>query len=257
MNNIHPSSIFYIDIIDVYQIPNKHKYNIIDLIFHLLYTKTCLSYKHYILHNKNTSIYMIKYEKISQTYDANTIHIWFTLIYWYHLFINKKVSFFNWTPPCLEALGTGTAPREHGATRFCEPESAETPTEIPTEIPSRGFKKVDTDKNELCPLKVWRWFQWTTKSQKHCLILHSGNLTEQWKMDPLKMCFLLKMVIFHCYVSLPEGVYIYILRSWLGESSFQCRSYAFPRKYWEKSSLHSNANSDSYLKKVATKNTHP
>ena len=160
----------------------------------------------------------------------------------------QKVSFFNWTPPCLETLGTGTAPREHGATRFCEPESAETPTEIPTEIPSRGFKKVDTDKNELCPLKVRRWFQSTTESQKQCLILHSGNLTEQWKMDPLKMCFLLKMVIFHCYVSLPEGVYTYILRSWLGESSFQCRSYAFPWRYWEKSSLHSNANSDSYLK---------
>ena len=26
-----------------------------------------------------------------------------------------------------------------------------------------------------------------------------------WKMDPLKMYFLLEMVIFHCYVSLPEG----------------------------------------------------
>ncbi len=27
-----------------------------------------------------------------------------------------------------------------------------------------------------------------------------------WKMDPLKMYFLLKMVIFHCYISLPEGI---------------------------------------------------
>ena len=26
-----------------------------------------------------------------------------------------------------------------------------------------------------------------------------------WKMDPLKMYFLLNMVIFHCYISLPEG----------------------------------------------------
>ena len=36
-------------------------------------------------------------------------------------------------------------------------------------------------------------------------LLHSSKLTWQWKMDPLKMYFLLKMGIFHCYVSLPEG----------------------------------------------------
>ena len=35
--------------------------------------------------------------------------------------------------------------------------------------------------------------------------IHSGKLTLQCKMDPLKMYFLLKMGIFHCYVSLPEG----------------------------------------------------
>ena len=35
--------------------------------------------------------------------------------------------------------------------------------------------------------------------------VHPGKLTWQWKMDPLKMYFLLKMGIFHCYVSLPEG----------------------------------------------------
>ena len=28
-------------------------------------------------------------------------------------------------------------------------------------------------------------------------------------MDPLKMYFLLKMGIFHCYVSLPEGIYLF------------------------------------------------
>ena len=36
------------------------------------------------------------------------------------------------------------------------------------------------------------------------LHLPSGKLTWQWKMDHLKMYFLLKMGIFHCYVSLPE-----------------------------------------------------
>ena len=28
---------------------------------------------------------------------------------------------------------------------------------------------------------------------------------QQWKMDPLKMYLLLKLVVFHCYASLPEG----------------------------------------------------
>ena len=32
-----------------------------------------------------------------------------------------------------------------------------------------------------------------------------GKLTQQWEMDPLKMYFLLKMEIFHCYVSLLDG----------------------------------------------------
>ena len=35
--------------------------------------------------------------------------------------------------------------------------------------------------------------------------LPSGKLTWQWKMDLLKMYSLLKMVIFHCHVSLLEG----------------------------------------------------
>ena len=36
--------------------------------------------------------------------------------------------------------------------------------------------------------------------------LHSGKLTSQWKVDPLKMYFLLKMgIIPASYISLPEG----------------------------------------------------
>ena len=35
--------------------------------------------------------------------------------------------------------------------------------------------------------------------------IHSGNLTYQWKIHHLKMYFLFKMGIFHCYVCLPEG----------------------------------------------------
>ena len=33
-------------------------------------------------------------------------------------------------------------------------------------------------------------------------------------MDPLKMYFLLNMVIFHCYVSLPEGSDFGVEDSW-------------------------------------------
>ena len=37
------------------------------------------------------------------------------------------------------------------------------------------------------------------------LVIPSGKLTWQWKMNLLKMYSLLKMVIFHCYVRLVEG----------------------------------------------------
>ena len=41
--------------------------------------------------------------------------------------------------------------------------------------------------------------------KKGVLGIHSGNLTQQWKIHHLKMYFLFKMGIFHCYVCLPEG----------------------------------------------------
>ena len=37
-------------------------------------------------------------------------------------------------------------------------------------------------------------------------LLPSGKLTWQWNMDHFKMYFLLEMVIFHCHVSLLEGM---------------------------------------------------
>ena len=36
--------------------------------------------------------------------------------------------------------------------------------------------------------------------------LHSGNPTWQWKMDPLKMCFLLNMVVFRFSMSVYQMV---------------------------------------------------
>ena len=45
-----------------------------------------------------------------------------------------------------------------------------------------------------------------TKTRKH---IPSDELTWQWKMDLLKMYSLLKMGIFHCHVSLLEGIYLY------------------------------------------------
>ena len=43
------------------------------------------------------------------------------------------------------------------------------------------------------------------KWKKHQV--HSGNLTKQWKIHHLKMQFLFKMGMFHCYVCLPEGTH--------------------------------------------------
>ena len=41
----------------------------------------------------------------------------------------------------------------------------------------------------------------------------SGKITYQSKMDPLKMYFVVKMVIFNCYVSLLESVWGMVLGS--------------------------------------------
>ena len=60
----------------------------------------------------------------------------------------------------------------------------------------------------------------------HCMLyvliicIHYGNLTWQWKIHHLKMYFLFKMGIFHCYVCLPEGIYIYTYRSCPFQSCF-------------------------------------
>ena len=43
--------------------------------------------------------------------------------------------------------------------------------------------------------------------------LPSGKLTLQWKMDPLKMYFLLNMGIFHGYVGFPEGTRFSVLNN--------------------------------------------
>ena len=45
--------------------------------------------------------------------------------------------------------------------------------------------------------------------------LHSGKLTWQWKIHPLKMCFLVKMGIVHCHVSLAKGTtYVFTWTVW-------------------------------------------
>ena len=51
---------------------------------------------------------------------------------------------------------------------------------------------------------TWQW----TKNNLFEDVYHvpSGKLTQQWEIHHLKMYLLLKMVVFHCYVSLPEGI---------------------------------------------------
>ena len=57
--------------------------------------------------------------------------------------------------------------------------------------------------------KTWRI--WATEElnvwKPFCLMLHSGKLTWQRKMEPWKMYFPLNIGIFHCYIGLPEGVH--------------------------------------------------
>ena len=55
------------------------------------------------------------------------------------------------------------------------------------------------------------WLGWFLSSYISInLHIPSGKLTWQWKMDDLKMYFLLKMGILHCHVSLAECIYINI-----------------------------------------------
>ena len=50
-------------------------------------------------------------------------------------------------------------------------------------------------------------------------------------MDPLKMHFLLKVGIFHCYVSLPEGVVRVNISTCFGVSYNPCETHLFERPF--------------------------
>ena len=49
---------------------------------------------------------------------------------------------------------------------------------------------------------------------------HSGKLTSQWESHHLKMYLLWKMAVFHCYVSLPEGIFEHKNAKFVEEESF-------------------------------------
>ena len=65
-----------------------------------------------------------------------------------------------------------------------------------------------------------------------CRMVPSGKLTWQWKMDQLKMYSLLKMVIFHCHVSLLEGIfYENHLGSFFPGGGGKCKVYIY-QSHW-------------------------
>ena len=50
-----------------------------------------------------------------------------------------------------------------------------------------------------------------TRHEQNQISKKRGADVWQWKMDPVKMYFLLKMGMFHCYVSLPEGKWVFLV----------------------------------------------
>ena len=58
--------------------------------------------------------------------------------------------------------------------------------------------------NRSLPQAAFEKSDWKTGNSTSKSFIPSGKLTWQWKMNLLKMYDLLKMGIFHCYVSLPE-----------------------------------------------------
>ena len=150
LNNIHPSSIFTytrfqihtnITLIDywycTYDVQNT--------------SKTCLSHKHDCMTRIPISLHDKVWYKMIQTWYTYDRHI----IYWSHLFINKKhknISSCNRTKPHASKHwepGVCTK-KERCLPRFCEPESAEVSQRKwdNGNDPSRGFKKLDTDTDE-------------------------------------------------------------------------------------------------------------
>ena len=85
--------------------------------------------------------------------------------------------------------------------------------------------------------KDWQWqsqggkYKWVQRPNGS---LHSVKLTWQWKIEhePFEdVNVLLKMVIFHCYVSLPEGTYLAIENPDLSDSYFLVNGHHQQRRF--------------------------
>lgn len=114
LNNIHPS--YPSSIFTVYQVPNSHKYNFnwFDIAL-IMYKNTCLSHKHDCITRIPTSLHDKRWYKMIQTWYTYDRHI----IYWSHLFINKKYKKYYLATgqnPMPRSTGNrGFAPRKNGA----------------------------------------------------------------------------------------------------------------------------------------------
>ena len=76
--------------------------------------------------------------------------------------------------------------------------------EKPTESKNQAFQKKNPP-NQTCKLSSLGFHGKCFLYRSNFCDLHSGNLTQRWKIHHLKMYFLFKIGIFHCYVCLPEG----------------------------------------------------
>ena len=69
-----------------------------------------------------------------------------------------------------------------------------------------------TQCTELSDSTTWRFVRavlangggWIFSVRQSQPMVHSGKLTKRWEIHHLKMYLLLRMVVFHCYVGLPE-----------------------------------------------------
>ena len=55
------------------------------------------------------------------------------------------------------------------------------------------------------------WESMRCQYQYIYIYIHSGNQALQWKIPVFNREYIFKRFIFHCYVRLPEGIYIYLL----------------------------------------------
>ena len=160
----------------------------------------------------------------------------------------KKIMLQPDITPCLEALGTGTAPRKNGACPdFVSPNQLSFPNGNGTQRKFKSrFQKGGHGWRFTCLLKVWR-FQWITNWQKQYWVVDIIYITisQAWKKNPPSNVGA---------VHFPFQVF----DSWTLRVQFWFTCFcqhAMPVFIGQRSSLHSSTNSNSCKKSYNQKHT--